>query len=135
MHVNGRKKTWESKEKMPLIWDNILSLKRNFLTYGNDVVIDYVTFPQEAGWVRENLRDLDVNVKYVVLWTDNDTLIKRDNIRKPEDRMGERCLILISEFKSSGLDDKHLFDSRDKTTKDIDYVIEQIINNQKYNLT
>ncbi|MDA5109573.1 hypothetical protein O3V59_14500, partial [Brevibacillus thermoruber] len=34
MHVNGRKKPWESKEELSLIWDNILCLTRNFLTYG-----------------------------------------------------------------------------------------------------
>ncbi|MGP4041999.1 AAA family ATPase [Gracilibacillus sp. D59] len=44
MHVNGRKKPWESKEEISLIWDNILSLTQNFLRYGNDVVVDYVTF-------------------------------------------------------------------------------------------
>jgi len=135
MHVNGREKPWESKEELSLIWNNILSLTRNFITYGNDVVVDYVAFSQEANWLRENLKDLNVDVIYVVLWTDNETLIKRDNMRKPMYRMGERCLILINEFLKSGLDEKHIFDTSKMTTEDIDFVIEQIINNKKFRLT
>jgi hypothetical protein len=55
-------------------------------------------------------------------------------MRKPEYRMGELCLILVNEFKESGLDDKHLFDISKKTTQDFDYVIDDIMNNQKYKI-
>jgi 2-phosphoglycerate kinase len=131
MHIGGRKKPWESKEEVSLIWNNILSLTRNFLKYGNDVVIDFVTFPPEASWLQDNLKDLDVTVKYVVLWTDNDTLIERDSMRKEEHRMGERCLILVNEFKESGLDDKYLIDTSEK---DIEYIIGEIIKNKRFKL-
>lgn len=134
MHINGRKKPWESKEEVALIWDNILSLTKNFLRYGNDVVVDYVTFPQDAKWLRENLKGLNVEVIYTVLWTDNETLIKRDNARKPEYRVGERCLILANEFMESELDEKHFFDISKNTNKDIPNVINEIINNPKYKI-
>ncbi|MFD2613193.1 AAA family ATPase [Paenibacillus gansuensis] len=67
MHVNGRQKPWESKLELSLIWDNILSLTRNFVSKGIDVVVDYVTFPEEAYWLRNRLRELSVNVVYTVL--------------------------------------------------------------------
>lgn len=134
MHVNGRKKPWESEEEVSLIWSNILSLSRNFLKYGNDVVVDYVTFPQEAKWLHDNLIDLNIEVNYVVLWTDDDTLIKRDNRRKPENRMGERCLILVREFRESGLDEKHLFDTNKYTPADISSVINELMNATKYQI-
>src|SRR5690606_8700035 len=91
MHVNGRKKPWESQEEVDLIWNNILSLTKNFLKVGIDVVVDYVTFPKEAESFSNHLQSLNVEVKYVVLWTDNETLVSRDNMRMPEQRMGERC--------------------------------------------
>ena len=62
MHVNGRKRPWESQEEVSLIWDNILSLTKNFLRYANDVVVDYVTFPHEAEWVSNNLKEFKVEV-------------------------------------------------------------------------
>lgn len=111
MHVNGRKKPWECTKKISLIWDNILSLTKNFLKFDNDVVIDYVTFPHEAEWVSNNLKELNIEVNYVVLWTDNETLVSRDNMRVPEHRMGERCVILVDEFMESGLDEWYIFDT------------------------
>lgn len=134
MHVNGRKKPWESKEELSLIWNNILCLTKNFITFGNDVVVDYVTFPQEAIWLSENLKDLNAEVIFVVLWTDNETLINRDNMRKPEDRMGERCLILVNELMDSGIDKKHLIDTSKNSSRDIDSVLNEIINNPKYKI-
>lgn len=121
MHINGRKKPWESPEEVSLIWDNILALTKNFLNYGNDVVVDYVTFPQEAEWLSENLKSLSVEVYYVVLWTDKETLVSRDHMRIPEHRMGERCLILLDEFLETDLDEKYLLNTSKNTS--ITYVV------------
>lgn len=132
MHVQGRKKPWESEEETSLIWNNILSLTKNFLAFGNDVVIDYVTFPKEATWLKENLDEFDVTLHYVVLWTDSNTLLTRDYLRKPAHRMGERCLVLMEEFIESGLDAKYILDNSEILMNEIDTVIEQITNNNTY---
>lgn len=132
MHINGRKKPWESSEEMSLIWDNILSLTKNFIKYGNDVIVDYVTFPKEAEWVSKNLKSLNVEVIYVVLWTDKETLLTRDNMRMPGARMGERCVILIDEFIESGIKEKYIFDTTDSSPDDISYVVNEIICNPKF---
>ncbi|WP_312097243.1 AAA family ATPase [Niallia sp.] len=134
MHINGRKKPWERREEVTLIWDNILSLTKNFLRYGNDVVVDYVSFPQEVRWLKENLKGLNVEVIYAVLWTDIETLIKRDKMRDPENRMGERCLILFDEFLESELEEKHFLDTGKNSTEDIPNVINEMINNPKYKI-
>jgi hypothetical protein len=134
MHVNGRQKPWESKAELSLIWNNILNLTQNFVLNGIDVVIDYVTFPDEAYWLKDKLKELIENVVYVVLWTDNATLLKRDQLRLPEHQMGERCLILIEEFKGSGLNNKHLLDTSQKNVDTIHLVIEEIKINKKYRL-
>ncbi|MES0856050.1 AAA family ATPase [Geobacillus sp. G4] len=134
MHINGRKKPWESKEELSLIWDNILSLARNFVKYGNDVVVDYIAFPQEAIWLYENVKDLNVTVMYVVLWADGKTLRQRDEMRVPEQQMGERCLILLNEFHASGFDRKHLLDTSGKSKDDIDEMIDEIMSNQRFRI-
>lgn len=133
MHVNGRKKPWESEEETSLIWDNILSLTKNFLRYGNEVVVDYVTFPHEAAWMSDNLKELNVEVNYVVLWTDHETLVRRDNMRMPEHRMGERCLILVNEFTESGLDEKHILDT--SKNPPILNLVYEIMRNSKYKMS
>lgn len=133
MHINGRKNPWERSEEV-LIWDNILSLTKNFIKNGLDVVVDYVTFPKEAEWVNKNLKSLNVQVIYVVLWTDKGTLLTRDSMRVPSARMGERCVILIDEFIESGLSEKHIIDTGNTSLDDISDVINEIINNPKYKL-
>ncbi|WP_244209303.1 AAA family ATPase [Paenibacillus ferrarius] len=134
MHVRGRQKPWESKSELSLIWNNILGLTRNFVLNGIDVVIDYVTFPDEAYWLRDKLMDLTQNVVYVVLMTDHETLLKRDQLRIPEHQMGERCLILIQEFNESGLNRKYLLDTDQKNVDEINLVIDDIMNNKQYSL-
>ncbi|WP_068775308.1 AAA family ATPase [Paenibacillus sp. FJAT-26967] len=135
MHVNGRQKPWESKSELSLIWNNILSLTQNFVLNGIDVVIDYVTFPDEAYWLKDKLKELTENVIYVVLWADHGNLLKRDQLRLPEHQMGERCLILIEEFKESRLKNKYLLDTSQKNTDAIHQVIKEIMNNRQYCLT
>jgi hypothetical protein len=61
MHINGRQKPWESKSELSLIWNNIFILTQNFVLYGTNVVIDYVTFPEDANWLKEKLKDLTEN--------------------------------------------------------------------------
>jgi predicted kinase len=134
MHVNGRQKPWESKLELSLIWNNILSLTQNFVSNGIDVVIDYVTFPNEAHWLRDRLKELTVNVVYTVLWVDPETLLSRDQLRLPEHQMGERCLILIEEFKESGLKNNYLLDTSQNSVDAIHLVIEEIMNNIQYRL-
>lgn len=134
MHIKGREKPWESEEERSLIWENILSLTKNFISYRNDVVVDYVTFPKEAKWLFQNLKELGVEVKYVVLWTDSDTLVNRDNQRQPEHRMGERSLILMKEFIDSGVEQNHVLDTTSYNSKEINYVIDEIITGPRFKL-
>ncbi|WP_336773188.1 AAA family ATPase [Paenibacillus sp. MMO-58] len=129
LHVKGRHKPWESKEELALIWTNLLALTRNFLAQGIDVVIDYVTFPNEALWLKEQLRGTLANVSYVVLWTDLETLLTRDQTRLPENRMGERCLILMNEFLESGVEERHIVNNNSRS---IEQVIEMIISGERY---
>lgn len=130
MHINGRKKPWESKEESSLIWDNILSLTKNFLKYENDVVIDYISFPKEVEWLKNQLRDFSVQVHYVVLWADNETILKRDKQRKPEHQMKERCIILVEEFTAAQVEERFKFDTRESPP--ISEVVKVIINNPKF---
>ncbi|TDQ42976.1 hypothetical protein [Aureibacillus halotolerans] len=109
-----------------------MSLTKNFILNDIDVVIDYVTFPDEAYWLKDNLKVLPCHVVYVVLWTDPETLLKRDSLRLPEYQMGERCLILIEEFKEAGVNNKHLLNTSQQKIDAIHLVITEIMDNRHY---
>ncbi|WP_058308218.1 AAA family ATPase [Gracilibacillus massiliensis] len=132
MHVNGRQKPWESQEEITLIWSNILSLTKNFLLFNNDVVIDYVTFPSEANWLKENLTDMNVTVHYVVLWANQDILLKRDALRIPEHQMGKRCIELIQEFEDAEVSEENILDTSEYEGHDVPLIVKEILNARKY---
>jgi len=134
MHIQGRQKPWQSESEQSLIWSNILSLTQNFVRQGIDVVIDYVTFPNEVYWLKDKLKDLTANVIYVVLWTDPDTLLKRDQERLAKHQMGDRCLILMEEFRQSELNKKHLLDTSRIDAPALHQVIDEIRSNRQYRL-
>ncbi|CAH1224314.1 hypothetical protein PAECIP111891_05641 [Paenibacillus allorhizoplanae] len=134
MHVNGREKPWESRSELLLIWQNIWRLTSNFITHGVDVVVDYVTFPEEAKWLQKQLIALNTNVVYVVLWTDKSTLLQRDQTRLPQHQMGERCLILIDEFENSGLEPRHVKDTSSHRVENLNEIVDDIRSNDRYRL-
>lgn len=134
MHVNGREKPWESRSELSLIWQNIWRLTSNFITHGVDVVVDYVTFPEEAKWLHKQLIALNTNVVYVLLWTDKATLLQRDQTRLPQHQMGERCLILIDEFENAGLESIHFLDTSLHQIENLNEIVDDIRSNDRYRL-
>jgi gluconate kinase len=97
--VNGRGKPWLCEDTHRLTWMNMLSLTKNLLMYDYSVVIDYVSFPDDVNWFASSLNDQNVEVKYVILLTDIDTLVNRDSSRPKEIQMGERSIILYKYLK------------------------------------
>ncbi|MBS4172884.1 AAA family ATPase [Bacillus sp. FJAT-49736] len=134
MHVRGRQKPWESKTELNLIWNNILSLTRNFIQNKMDVIIDFVTFPDDAQWFKDQLQDMEITVIYVVLYTNPETLLNRDQLRAPDNQMGERCIILLEEFRQLDINKKHLLDTSAKNTDDISEIVHEIMNNIQYRI-
>ena len=132
--INGRGKPWLCRDTHNLTWENILSLTRNLVEYDFDVVIDYVSFPREVHWLADKLKDKNVDIVYVVLMVDRDTIVKRDESRNPEIQMGERSLILLKEFEEALLDNaQHILNTQEYSVEQLDEIIDEIINNkQKY---
>mgnify|MGYP001186290391 CR=1 FL=1 len=118
MVVGGYEMPWLSDYHTGLIWRNIESLVRNFVRERHDVVIDYVAFPHNARAIAEALRGQDVAVKYVVLVMKEDELLRRDALRAPDYRMGERCLAGLREIRESRPDDRHVLDTTEMTVEE-----------------
>lgn len=130
--VNGRGKPWLCEETNRLTWVNILSLTRNLIDFEYDVVIDYVVYPSDLKWLADQLKDKEINIVYVVLLVDKDTITKRDQLREVSARMGERSLILLQEFEEIMPKDKHRLNTQEYTEEDLDVIIDEILNNKKF---
>lgn len=130
--VNGRRKPWLCQVTNKLTWNNILSLTRNLLDYDFDVVIDYVSFPSEANWLVTELNNRDVRIKYVVLMVDQETIVIRDQSRDLSVQMGERSIILLNEFREAIQDDNNIINTQRYCEDQLDTVIEEILNNNRF---
>jgi len=132
--VIGRGKPWLDKDTNDLTWKNIRSITENLLDYRFDVVVDYVAFPKEVRWLKEQLM-LRENVKivYVVLLVDPDTIQYRDQLRQPQHQMGERSLILLSEFEmDSELRDNNKLYTQTYSVDQLDEIINEIQVNDRF---
>jgi adenylate kinase family enzyme len=134
MHKNGREKPWLSEKEVALIWDNILSIAKNFLARDIDVVIDYVTFPKQAEWFAKSVQSFNCEVRYVVFMCDAQTLIERDRQRAPAYQMGNRCLELSKEFKTASTNPQHIFDTTNLNPDDLPYILYNIKKNEQYKI-
>ncbi len=134
--VNGRGKPWLDKDTLDLTWKNILSLTKNLLDYEYNVVIDYVAFPKEVNWFSQELCNREIRMVYVVLLADKDTIIFRDRLRIEEEQMGERSLRLLEEFENdSELLTRNKLYTHQYKEEQLPGIIEEIINNDKYNFS
>ncbi|TCZ79305.1 hypothetical protein E0485_05420 [Paenibacillus albiflavus] len=132
--VMGRGKPWLDKDTNDLTWKNIRSITENLLDYEYDVVIDYVTFPREAHWLKEQLMNRqNIKIVYVVLLVDQDTIQYRDQLRQPEVRMGERSLILLSEFENdTELAESNKLYTQSYSVEQLDEIIATILEDDKF---
>ena len=133
--VNGRGKPWISKETHDLTWENIASITRNLLRYGFDVVIDYVIFPDDVIWFAERLRGEEVSMKYVLLLTDEKTLVARDGSRPEDIRMGKRSIILLHEFLEKRIPKKYIIDTSSHDAEMFRNLINDIKENDRFLFT
>jgi broad-specificity NMP kinase len=106
---------WE--RQLTIVWENILSVSRNFIEHGLDVVIDYVV-EDELEWFCEHMSDLNVEIKYVVLRADKNTIVERLNKRGNPDLI-ERSLFLLSKLEKSSLNKPYLYDTTNKKPGEI----------------
>ncbi|WP_078410732.1 AAA family ATPase [Priestia abyssalis] len=137
MVIGGYLPPWESEELLSLIWENIADLSINFVQANKDVVIDYVAFPKEVEEFSQKVyaEVKNVEIIYIVLLVDSDELLRRDALRIKEHQMGLRCLELVNEFESKGIDKRFFYNTTDLKPSDLDEIILNIRENPRFLLS
>lgn len=110
MFEPGYEPPWE--KSLSLAWNNILAITRNFIQQEMDVIIDYVV-EDELEWFCQNLADLNVDIKYVVLRANEDTLIERLN-RRGNPELINRSLFLLKKLEEAAQNQPYLLDTTGK---------------------
>ncbi|WP_054028809.1 AAA family ATPase [Bacillus sp. FJAT-28004] len=120
--------TWE--ERLSLTWKNILALTRNFIQHNLNVIIDFVV-EDELDWICNQISDLNVRVKYVVLRADKEKLVERLTLRGDINSL-ERSLFLLNKMEMSSSNNSYIYDTTFKQPAEI---VEEIINDPRFKVS
>lgn len=128
MFEAGSEPPWE--ERLRLTWKNILAITRNFIQHDFHVVIDFVV-EDELQWFCEEISDLNVILKYVVLRADKEKIIERLSKRGDPHSL-ERSLFLLNKMEGSSINEQFIYDT---TLKQPVEIVEEIINDSNFNVS
>ena len=134
MVVGGYLPPWKSEESLSLVWENIADLSINFVQANKNVIIDYVTFPEEVERFSQKIyaEVQNVEIIYVVLWVDRDELLRRDALRIKEHQMGVRCLELVNEFEVKVIDKRFFYNTTYLQSSDLNEIFLNIRENPSF---
>lgn len=105
------------EEESSIVWQNILSLTKNFIDHNLNVIIDYIV-RSELEWFCKHISELNVKIHYVVLRADEDILISRLNNRG-DDHLLEGSLYLLDKLENSLPHKDYLYDTTNKQPVEI----------------
>lgn len=109
MVKGGYVSPWLEGNHLKLFWENTISLIKNSLENGYDVVFNYIITKEDYEILKEKFKDYEIIFK--VLLVSEDELLRRDSLRADDCRMKERCLVLLNSFKEQNFSEKHIIDT------------------------
>lgn len=128
--IGGYVSPWKDGNHLDIFWQNAIILIKNFLENGYDVVFNYIVYQKDLEKLKLEFKDY--NFKFIVLLTDEQTIIDRDNLRPVDCRMGERSIILLNKFKDQNYDHKYVLDT---SLLSIEETANIIINEDRFKIT
>ena len=107
--IGGFVQAWKEGNHLKTFWKVCVNIIKTYLEDGFDVVFNYIITPENLELIKTVFKDY--NVKFVVLMTDEATLLARDKERPIDCQMGQRCLTLLNSFKNRNYNSKNILDT------------------------
>ena len=125
--ISSYKPAWVEGNHLDVFWKVVESTIKIYLDTGYDVIFNYIINEEKYKELKEKFKDYDA--KFVVLLVDEETIVKRDQLREEENRMNERCIILLNNFLNRDYpEDNKLF----TTNQTVEESVNEIIKSKKY---
>jgi cytidylate kinase len=116
---------WE--QRLEDAWQKVVDATNVTLTKGSDVVIDFVV-EDELKWFCSQFTSLNIQIKYIVLIADKETIIKRLK-KRHELKYKERSFALLDQLTKDTSNKIHLYDTTEKSSAEI---IQEFINSPNF---
>ena len=84
--IGGFVQAWKEGNHLKTFWKVCVNIIKTYLEDGFDVVFNYIITPENLELIKTAFKDY--NVKFVVLMTDEATLLARDKERPTDYQMG-----------------------------------------------
>ena len=107
--IGGFVQAWKEGNHLKTFWKVCVNIIKTYLEDGFDVVFNYIITPENLELIKTVFKDY--NVKFVVLITDEATLLARDKERPKDCQMGQRCLTLLNSFKNRNYNSRNILDT------------------------
>lgn len=125
--IGGYIQAWKKGNHLETFWKVCLNSIKIYLEDNYDVVFNYIITPENIEFLKNNLKDY--SIKFIVLLSNETTLLNRDSQRPIDCQMKDRCITLLNSFRSNNYNSKNILDTSNMS---IDQTINYIINNDKF---
>lgn len=114
---------WKEGNHLEVFWKVCLDMIQTYLSYDYDVIFNYIITPSILEQIQNKFANIET--KFVLLLTDEETLLRRDNLRSNECQMKERCLVLLNSFKEKNFDSKYILDNSNLSIENTANIIQK----------
>lgn len=127
--IGGYVSAWKEGNHLEVFWDICLNMIETYLSYGYDVIFNYIVTPKILEKIKDKFKNY--NTKFIVLLTDEKTILERDKNRPEDCQMKERCIILLNNFKNYDYNKNNILDTSNLSIEETVKIIE---NNNKFKI-
>lgn len=123
--VGGYEAAWKEGNHLDIFYKICFETIKLYLQDGYDVVFNYILNEKNINDIKEFINkefNNEIEIKFVCLMVDEETLLKRDKERPEDCQMNERCIVLLNSFKKKNFDQKNILDTSKNS-------VEELVNN------
>ena len=125
--VGGYVQAWKQGNHLDIFWKICIDMIDIYLSNGYTVVFNYIVNPENIKALQDKFKEY--KIKFIILITDEGTLLSRDKERPKDCQMGERCLTLLNNFKNKNYNKNNFLDTSNLS---VDETLEEIEEDNKY---
>jgi len=125
--VGGYVQAWKQGNNLDIFWKICIDMIDIYLSNGYTVVFNYIVNPENIKALQDKFKEY--KIKFIILITDEETLLSRDKERPKDCQMGERCLTLLNNFKNKNFNKNNFLDTSNLSVNE---TLEEIEKDNKY---
>lgn len=125
--ISGYVPAWKEGNHLQIFWKVCICTIKTYLENGFDVIFNYIITPENIELIKSSIQNY--NIKFIVLLTDESTLLTRDKQRPIDCQMNERCITLLNSFKNKNYNIKNILNT---TNLSINQTVNIIENDNRF---